>query len=399
MPSVGNAAGVMTMRVLRSLSIDMVLGGIAKQPLRAVLTALCVAAAFALFGVLQGINDTFDGAVSGLETASRELFVNSRVSRTDPLPVAHLARIDKVAGVEAAVQTASLLGYFQESKNWVGGFAVDVDREFSVFTEFRVDSGTLARARDLRTAAIVGRTLAERYGWKVGDRVPITSFVWATREGSYNWDFDIVGIYDAPDPKAAQAFIVRYDYFDAQRNSQNGTVTSFAVRVASSTEAQAVARRIDAQFANSAGETLTESGREAYFSRIRQLGDVKLMIHATLAATFLLMLFVVANTIRQSSDERIWEFGVLQSLGFNKSEVVGLVALEALALAVTGAVIGIAAAGILITVVPKQFGEFSVPAVTLMKGALTAVAVALVSALPPACRIARLPVVSALRRT
>lgn len=372
--------------------------GVARHPMRSVLTVLCVAAAFALFGVLQGINDTFDGAVEGLDSLARQLIVTSRVSRTDPLPISHLAQIERTPGVVAVVPVTSLLGYYQESRNWVGGFAVDVDREFAVYSDFRVDEAALARIHELRNGAIIGRGLAERYGWKVGDRVPITSFVWQTSKGSNAWEFDIVGIYDAKEPSAAQAFILRYDYFDEERRQQEGTVSSFVARVGSAGEAQAVGRRIDALFANSAGETLTQSGREMYFNRIRQLGDVKRMVHAVLAATLLLMLFVITNTVRQSSDERMWEFGVLQSLGFSTSSVVALVAVEALTLVAAGAVIGLAAASVLITLVPQSFGKFDLPSSTLLKGVLICCAVALVSASQPAWRIVRLPVVSALRR-
>lgn len=386
------------MDALRAAPMDLTLGGVVKHPTRSVLTSLCVAAAFALFGVLQGIDDTFDSAVSGLETTSRQLFVSSRVSRTDPLPLSHLAQIDNVPGVEAAVQVTSLLGYFQEPKNWVGGFAVDVDREFAVFREFRIDSQALARIRELKTGAVIGRGLADRYGWKAGDRVPITSAVWQNAEGSNVWEFDIVGIYDAPDPRSTLAFILRYDHFDDGRTTQKGTVTSFAVRVKSAEEAQPVSRRIDALFANSASETVTQSGREMYFNRIRQLGDVKLMVRSIVTATLLLMLFVIGNAIRQSVDERMWEFGVLQSLGFSRTRVVTFVVIEALALAATGCVMGIAIASMLITAVPEQLGDFSMPAITIAKAVLIAVGVAVASSLQPAWRILRLPVVNALRR-
>jgi putative ABC transport system permease protein len=389
---------VMYMRSVLAVSMDVALAGIAKHPTRSVLTALCVSAAFALFGVLQGINDTFDGAIAGLETISRQLFVTSKVSRTDPLPISHLAQIEAIPGVEAAVQTAFLLGYFREEKNWVNGFAVDMDKELAVFNEFRADSDALARIRELKTGAIIGRGLADRYGWKAGDRVPLTSLVWETPEGSYTWEFDIVGIYDAPDPRTTQAFLLRYDYFDERRTMGKGTVSSFAVRVRSADEAKPVAQRIDAAFANSAGETVTQSGREMYFNRIRQLGDVKLMVRSVLTATLLLMLFVITNTIRQSADERMWEFGVLQSLGFSRANVISLVVIEALTLAAAGAVVGVAAASVLISVVPEEFGEFALPVATLTKAALIAIAVAVVSALQPGWRILRLPIVNALRR-
>ena len=375
------------------------LGGMVRRPARTALTVLCVAAAFALFGVLKGAEDTFDSTVTDLKSAAENLFVISRVSRTDPLPISHLEKLDRVPGVAAAVQTGYLLSFYQDPKNWIGGYAVDIDREFAVFRNFKVAPQALQDMRHTRTGAIVGRPLAERYGWKVGDRVPLQSQVWGRADGSYTWTFYILGIYDVEDPGSAAGFLVRYDAFEEERVLGKGTVSSFAMRVVDASDAPSIARRVDALFANSAHETLTQSGKDLLYNRFRQLGDVKLMVRTVLGATLILMLFVIANTIGQSTRERLWEFGVLRSIGFTSSYVSALIVAEALSMTVLGAALGLGASALLIRTIPRQFGEFVLLSVTVSSAVSAALVIALLSAMVPAWRAHALPIVAILRRS
>jgi putative ABC transport system permease protein len=192
--------------------------------------------------------------------------------------------------------------------------------------------------------------------------------------------------------------LINYSYFDEERAFGKGTVASFWVRVARAPDANKVAARIDDAFLNSAGETLTQSGKELTFNRMRQLGDIELIVRSIVGATLVLVFFVTGNTLRQTADERLPEFGVLRATGFSGTYVSLLIIMDAFVLIALGAAAGLAIAAFLVTQVPEQFGAFTIGPATLGSAALAVIALSLATAALPAYRATSLPIVAALRR-
>lgn len=372
--------------------------GLFSNVFRSALALLSLVATFALFGVLQGALDNFRVAISGLEQSTDRLRITSRISQTDPLPMSHLARIASIDGVAAVVPSSYLLAYYQDRANWVGGFAIDAQSEFEVFKEFRVSHQAVEHMSRLRNGAVVGKRLADQHGWKVGDVVPLISQVHQTQDGTTHWEFEIVGLYEADNPRDARAFLVNHAYFDEHRQSGKGSVASFWVTVSNPSEVQNVARRIDAAFANSADETLSQSVADLAYSRIRQLGNVDLMVRSVVGAALLMAFFVVGNTVRQSVHQRIPEFAVLRALGFVDRQLACLVIVEVAILSVLGAGIGIAISSVVLAIVPADFGVFVMRTSTIVSAALLALVFAVACALVPTLYVHRMSVVAALRR-
>lgn len=371
--------------------------GLRSAPARTVLTVGCLAAAFCLAGLLQGVDQSFRNTITTLGKSSDRIFVTSRVSQIDPMPIAHLERIDAIPGVAAAVPGTALLAYYQDPKQQISALAVDPRREFAVFTEYRVSPQQLAAMADNRQGAIVGRKLAQTYGWKIGDRLPLRSHVWARTDGSADWSFELVGTYDAPPGEEDNVF-VNYSYFDEGRAFLNGTAHIFVVRAAPSVDPNELSRRIDAQFANSAYETLAQTEKQMVRNNMQRLGDIGMMVKSVTATIFALLLFLVAYTMSQSANERLAEFATLKLMGFTDGYVFALVLGECAVLTLSGAALGLLLAAQLIRMLPEELGRLTLPLQTVGLVVAAAVLVSLLSGLLPALKIRSLSVVAALSR-
>jgi putative ABC transport system permease protein len=252
-----------------------------------------------------------------------------------------------------------------------------------------------------RTGAIIGPALVDRFGWKIGDRIPLTSPIWQ-RDGEGNWEFDIVGIYEVNkkgiDPSQ---FFFRYDYFDEGRAFEKGKVGWYTVRVRDPAQAAEVARQIDAEFANSPAETKAEP--EGAFAQgfAQQVGDIGTIMMAILSAVFFTILLVAGNTMAQAVRERTEELGVLKAMGFSNELILLLVLGEACLIAGLGGVLGLGLAWGILTSgnpVPALLPVFYFPVRDLLIGLLLALALGLITGIIPALQAMRLRVAEALRR-
>jgi putative ABC transport system permease protein len=253
-----------------------------------------------------------------------------------------------------------------------------------------------------RTGAIVGRKTAERFGWKVGDRVPIQSSIWTKSDGSRLWEFDIVGIFDGRD-KAADLtqFFFRYDYFDEARVWNKGQVGWYLVRVKDPDQAAEVARLVDEEFANSSAETKTEPEGAFLQGWAKQIGDITLITATILGAVFFTILLVAGNTMSQSVRERTGELGVLKALGFTSSQALSLVLAESCVLALLGGGLGLALGWLLIARGDPTGGMlplFHFPPADVAVGVGLSLALGVVAGIFPALQAMRLRVADALRR-
>jgi putative ABC transport system permease protein len=247
---------------------------------------------------------------------------------------------------------------------------------------------------------LVGAALAERRGWKIGDRIPMVSFNVRKKDGSRDWYFDIVGIYDMEQHNFASEMWAHYDYIDEGRVENRGTAMQILVRVANPDQAPRIAQAIDALFMNSAGQTVTQSEKDALQGMLAQVGDIGFLVNTIAGAVLFTLLFLTSNTMVQSIRERVPEFAILRTIGFSETTVLWLVVSEALVMGVSAALLGLAAAR---PVIPRMLERVSpdlamirMPIAVFAWGCAIAVLLALVSGLPPALRARRLELVDAL---
>jgi putative ABC transport system permease protein len=379
----------------------LVWAGLVRKRTRTVLTLLSILVAFLLFGFLQAVKIAFE---AGAESAdARRLLTTARYSIIEPLPMAYLRRIEQVPGVVGTASADWFGAKYQNESNAFPVFAVDPRRYLDMYPEFTIPLDQRRAFAETRTGAVAGRRLAERYGWKVGQRLPISSEIHPRADGSLSWEFDLVGLLDADDPAVranTDMVLINVAYFDEARQFGKGKTGWYVVRVADSTEARAIAARIDALFANSPDETRTQPEKEFAVGFARQIGDLGALVTRILVAVFFALLILTGNTMAQSIRERIPELAILKTLGFPDSTVTGLVLAEAALLLVLGAALGMAAAAGLLPVVNGstggRFPPLFVSAGTWLLAAAIALGLALVIGLPPAWRVRRLRIVDAL---
>jgi putative ABC transport system permease protein len=375
--------------------LHLVWTGLWRSRTRAVLTLLSIAVAFVLFGLLQGINAWFDGSLPGLR--ADRLIVVSRVSQLEPLPSAHLRRIEKVPGVRRATLVGALPAIYQRRGNDVLVLATDPSVLFDIYPDWHVSPDELQAMSARRTGALVGAALMKAYGWKLGDRLPLRTSV-VQQDGSTDWSFEIVGTYNVMGATTQEnRIIVNYAYFDEARMFDRGRAFAFIASIDDPQQSSRICAAIDALFANSPDETLTQNEAEYAQSQLRQLGDVGLMVNAIVGAVLFTLLFLTGNTMRQAVRERIPEFAVLKAIGFSDGSVTALVLAEAVLLCVVAASLGLAVAAAVFPVTAALgISGGGLPPGVFASGMVVALALALASGLPPAWRAHRLTIVDAL---
>lgn len=366
-----------------------------RKKARTIFTLLSIMIAFLLFGLLQGINAWLNAFGTG--SNANRLYVVSRVSQVQPLPSAYLHQIEAVSGIRQSTYIAGFTGFYQQKSNTLVAFATDVKTLFDLYPEWQVAPEQLAAMSRTRAGAIVAAPLMRAFGWKIGDRIPLRTSV-VKRDGSADWDFDIVGIYDVPStPAEANRILVNYAYFDEARLLERGTAWAFVVAVDDPTRSAQICAAVDALYVNSAYETVTQDEKAYVQGQLRQLGDVGLMANAIVAAVLFTLLFLTGNTMMQSVRERTPELAILKTVGFSDRSVTTLVLIESVLLCVLAAALGLAAAAAVFPVTAALgIAGSALPLKVVAAGLAMAVVLALASGLPPAWRAQRLVIVDAL---
>lgn len=373
-----------------------------RKKLRTSLTLLSILVAFVLFSLLCALKLAFGGGVN-LANANR-LIVRHRVSFIQPLPHAYLARIARIPGVSAVSHQSWFGAVYQDSKNPLGSFPVEPELFLPMNPEISLPDDQKQAWLKTRTGAVVGRALAERYGWKIGDRVPLRSPIWPNKDGGA-WQFDIVGIYDGT-KKAADttSFLFRYDFFDEARSYGTGLVGWYQVRVDDPKHATEVAAAIDNEFANSSAETKAETEAAMFQGFAQQIGNIGTIVMAILGAVFFTILLVAGNTMAQSVRERTQELGVLKAVGFSNELVLGVVLGESLLITVLGGLLGLLLGWFMVaglgnsSSIKQFFPIFFIPARDLGIGVGLTLVLGFVAGILPAIQAMRLRLAEALRR-
>ena len=380
--------------------LALIRSNLKRKKLRTALTILSILVAFMLYGLLCTVKEALTGGVA-MAGADR-LIVRHKVSLIMTLPEAYKRRMEQIPGVDAAVHFTWFNGIYQgESKNFFGSFPTEPDAFLDMYPEYVLPADQKKAWKKTRNGAIVGRSLVNRFHWKIGDHIPLVSPIWP-RKGDGAWDFEIVGIYDATKKAVdTSAFYFRYDYFDEGRAFAQGTVGWYGVRVKDPNRAAEIATAIDNEFANSAAETKAEPEGAFMQSFAKQIGDIGTILVAILSAVFFTILLVAGNTMAQSVRERTEELGVLKAMGFSSQLVLVLVLVESCLIALVGGLVGlglawaIAARG---SPVPNMLPLFYLPHRYLIIGFGLVVALGIVAGIVPAIQAMRLQIAVALRR-
>jgi putative ABC transport system permease protein len=355
-------------------------------------------AAFALLGLLQGISLGMQSAISALRPD--RLYTRNRINITSPLPLAYLNAIRKIPGVVKVAHWTYFVGYYQEPKQGLAIFATSPLEMFDVFSELGISRDLVTQMANTRTGAIIGRATADRFGWKIGDHIPLTTAIWTDKAGSNVWYFDVVGIFkpSAGTPIPADSVFINFDYFDEGRAFGNGYVHLYIESINNPTMSRSISKEIDRRFVNSDAETQTQDERAYGRTQLKRIDDTFIIANAVGAAVLFALLFLTSNAIMQSVKDRTPEFALLKALGFAPRVVLFLVFFEAVSICLVSAVLGIVMARVLYPIVSADFGNLGMPWTTFALCVVLSLAIALASAAIPAFKMARLPVAQTLFR-
>lgn len=380
--------------------LHLIWSNLKRKKLRTGLTLLSVLVAFVLFGLLASIKQALSGGIS-LEGANR-LVVRQKVSIINLLPESYKARMERIPGVDLAVHQTWFGGIYQDPKNFFMQTPVVPEEFLNMHPEFILPPDQKKAWQATRTGAIVGRKTAERFHWKIGDKIPIQSSIWAKTDGSRTWDFDIVGIYSGRDKNTdTTALFFRYDYFEEARAGAKGEVGWYTIRVKDSSQAAAIAKLVDEEFENSPYETKTEPEGAFVQAWAKQIGNIALITASILGAVFFTILLVAGNTMSQTVRERTGELGVLKAIGFTNGQVLTLVLAESCLVALLGGALGLGVSWLIASGGDPTGGmlpQFFFPHRDLWLGLGLSLVLGLATGIFPALSAMRLRVADALRR-
>jgi len=380
--------------------LPLLAASLRRKRLRTFFTLASIVVAFLLFGLAESMRNALQ---SGVDIAGADrLITMHRVSFTQLLPASYQSRIRAIDGVVDVTPQTWFGAWYRDERSLIPAFPVEPEPFLRMYPEYVVpEEQRIAWVAD-RGGAMIGRGLAELTGWKVGDAVPLRSAIWRRSDGSDVWELTVRAIYDLPEGGDTRQILLHQDYFEEAKAQAKGMVGWYLVQIDRVERADAIARQIDQQFANSPAETKTSSERAMAQSFLNQIGNIGAILQAIVTAVFFTMLLVTANTIAQSVRERTSEIGVLKTLGFTNGGVLGLVLAEAVLITALGGVIGLAGAawlGVQFEPVFRQYlPGFSLPTDAVVRGVAFMLGLGLLAGAVPAVQAMRLGIVQALRR-
>jgi putative ABC transport system permease protein len=373
----------------------LIFANLFRKKTRLLLTLGSFTVAMFLFGVLAVLRTAFVGGVD-VAGADRLVIIN-KVSIIQPLPLSYRDRISRIKGVKSITFANWFGGIYQDERNFFANFAIDKDTYFDMFPEFVVPPDQKQAFLNDREGAIVGKQLAERFKWKLGDRIPIKGTIFPG-----TWDFNIRAIYEGKRPQDDTSQLwFRWDYFEERRPFGKGTIGWYTVRVDDPSDSVNIVRAIDNEFANSPWETKTDTEKAFAASWVKQMGNIEFLITTIGMVVFFTLLLVTGNTMAIAVRERIRELAVLKAIGYSDRFVLFLVLAESLFVAVLGGVLGLGLAKLFTLGGDPTRGMlpmFYLTPAAVIAGAALAITVGIAAAILPGTTAMRLKVVDALRR-
>ena len=375
--------------------IHLIFANLSRKKLRTALTIGSFAVALFLFGFLAIIHGSFN---MGLDVAGVDrLMVINKVSIIQTLPISYRDQILRIPGVKTVSYDIWFGGIYQDPKNFFPSFVIDTEHQREVYPELKVSDDQWNAFMADREGAIVGEKTAKKFGWKIGDRIPLKAPIY----GNGAWEFNIRGIYTSTrDGDDLTQFWIRNDYFDERRTIDKGSIGWYTVKLNSPDDAVRVVKAIDDTFANSPFETKTETMQAMAASWVKQAGNIEFLILAIGGIVFFTLLLVTGNTMAIAVRERIGELAVLKAVGYSDRFVLFLVLAESLLVAVVGGAIGIGLSKLwsMNGDPTGMLQSFFLPVSAILLGMAAAFGVGILSGILPATTAMRLRVVDALRR-
>ncbi|MGA7914347.1 MAG: FtsX-like permease family protein [Candidatus Acidiferrales bacterium] len=373
----------------------LIFANLRRKKLRTILTVGSFAVAVFLFGFLAIIRGAFSGDM-GVIGVDRLMVIN-KVSIIQPLPISYEAQIQRIPGVKYVTPQTWFGGIYQDPKNFFASFAIDPDTQREVFPELAVPDDEWEKFVGDREGAIVGARTAKRFGWKVGDRIPLQAPIYGG-----TWEFNIDGIYNNPkDGVDLTQFWLHDKYLDERRTFGKGQIGWYTVKLDSADDAPRIIKAIDDQFANSPFETKSETLAAMTASWVKQAGNIEFLIMAIGGVVFFTLLLVTGNTMALSVRERMGELAVMKAVGFSDRFVLFIVLAESLTIALIGGVLGILLAKLMTLGGDPTGGvlySFLLPVSAMLLGLVAAITIGTLAGIIPATNAMRLRVVDALRR-
>lgn len=380
--------------------LKLIFKNVFRAKLRSSLTIVGLVIAILAFGLLQTVVDAWFAGANASSTA--RMVTRNAISLVFPMPLYYRDRVKSVSGVKSVSHSQWSGGIYIEPKNFFPQFAVDSENYFEMYPEFIIKPEELLAFKRDRQGAVVGRKLADQYGWKVGDVVPIRGTIFPG-----NWQFNIRAIFDGKDETTVtRQFYFQFSYINEyllkrypKRADQIGI---FNIEVTDPGRIADIGKAIDAEFKNSLAETLTETEKSFQLGFIAQSEAIVVAIRVVSFVVILIIMAVVANTMAMTARERLAEYATLKALGFSPGFVAGLVFGEALMLALIGAGIGIlltfpVAQGFAASPAGAVFAVFKVSQDTVLLQLASAIVVGVIASLVPGWRSANIKIVDGLR--
>jgi len=368
-----------------------------RKKTRTILTIGSIAVALFLFGLLVAIETALN---AGVDVAGVDrLIVRNKISLIMPLPLSYQERLRQIDHVAEATHASWFGGIYQDQRNFFPQFAIDTETYREVFPEFEISDNEWQAFLDDREGAVVGRATADRFDWKIGDRIPLQGTIWTG-----TWEFNIRAIYDGTRGGDDESqFWFQWKYLEERRQTSfgGGTVGWYTVQIDDPDNAVAVSAAIDERFANSAWETSTETEQAFAAGFAKQIGNIRVLIMSIGAVVLFTLLLVTGNTMAMAVRERVPELGVLKTLGFGDKTVLFMVLSESLLIAAVGGALGLGLAK-LFTMSGDPTGGmlplFHLSPGDLGLGAVIALGVGFIAGSVPALTAMNLRIVDALRR-
>lgn len=379
--------------------LHLLWANLGRKKLRTSLTLASIIVAFLLFGVLETLKTALTG---GAELAGIDrLITMNKVSLVQPLPESYVARVRGVDGVRAATPYSWFGAIYQDERNQLVAFAVEPETFLEIVPELELTEDERRAWISDRAGMIVGKATAERFGWKVGDSVPLRSGIYSNKDGTQVWQMNVRAIFSMKSDSSSIYF--HHEYLDEARTFGQDTISMIYLRIYDPNRSVEIANGIDALFANSSYETKTDSESAFVQSFANQMGNIGALITGVASAVFFTLLLVIANTMGQSVRERTNELAVMKTIGFSRGTVTGLVLAESMLLTFLGAAIGLVLAGIIAIgmgqALAQYFPALGMPASTYVVGTVVALVLGAIASALPAVQAWQLKIVDALRRT
>ncbi len=377
----------------------LIFANLFRKKLRLVLTIGSFAVALFLFAFLAVVKGAF-GRGADIAGADRLVIIN-RISIIQPLPLSYRDKILRIPGVKEITHNNWFGGVYQEEKNFFAQFVIDPANQRKVIPELVVPDDQWNNFLKDRQGAIAGEKTAKRFGWKIGDRIPIKNSLFGTSD---TWEFNLDGIYHSERAGGDESqFWFQWDYFEERMPERfKGNVGWYVLKLNSPDDAVRVSKTIDDMFANSSYETKTETESAFAAGWVKQFGNIEFLILTIGAVVFFTLLLVTGNTMAISVRERVGELATLKAIGYSDRIILFFVLAEALTISLVGGLLGLGLAALAVPVLGAALNGLLPtlilsPAI-LSLGLATAVAVGFISGLLPGIGAMRMRVVSALRR-